>query len=94
MPGGAEVVPRDELLPGGDVASLFAWTRQIAKDYRQIAWVGHAPDVGSLAAAAIGWPDGALSFSKGAVAAVRFADPPALGQGELRWLVTAKILGL
>jgi hypothetical protein len=42
----------------------------------------------------IGWPGGALSFSKGAVAAIRFADPPQLGHGELRWLVTAKILGI
>jgi phosphohistidine phosphatase len=93
VPGGAEVVPRDELLPGGDLNALLAWTRQMADDYGQIAWVGHAPDVGRLAAAAIGWHDGAFDLGKGAVAAIRFGNPPELGKGEMRWLVTAKILG-
>jgi hypothetical protein len=32
-------------------------------------------------------------LAKGAVAMVRLAEPPRLGQGELRWLVTAKLLG-
>ena len=58
-----------------------------------MAWVGHAPDVGRLAASLIADSQGWIRFAKGAVAAIRFYDPPAPGQGELIWLVTAKMLG-
>jgi hypothetical protein len=46
-----------------------------------------------LTAALIGDLQGAIRFAKGAVAAVRFPDRVALAEGELRWLVTAKMLG-
>ncbi|MGA2033141.1 MAG: phosphohistidine phosphatase SixA [Thermoguttaceae bacterium] len=90
--GRPEVAARDELLPDGDVQALVAWTAQQAEQHEQIAWVGHAPDVGRLAAALIGPAGAAVHFSKGAVAAIRFEQSPQLGQGELRWLVTAKLL--
>jgi len=63
------------------------------RKHQQIAWVGHAPDVNRLAAAMIGDGESVLHFSKGSVAAIEFDDIPALGAGELRWLVTAKVLG-
>ena len=88
-----QLVERKELLPDGDATRLLQWTARKARQFRQIAWVGHAPDVGRLAALAIGQPRGELRFSKGAVAAIRFDDLPKAGAGELRWLVTAKILG-
>lgn len=91
--GGPEVVRRNELLPGGDLKSLVRWTGKQATRHDPIAWVGHAPDVGYLAAELIGQPDGRIHFAKGAVAAIRFQEPPKIGQGELRWLVTAKVLG-
>jgi phosphohistidine phosphatase SixA len=53
----------------------------------------HAPDVGRLAAALIGQPEGQIRFAKGAVAAIRFDGPAIAGNGELQWLVTAKVLG-
>jgi phosphohistidine phosphatase len=87
-----QVIAIDALLPGGDVDELAEWTARQARRHEQIAWVGHAPDVGRLAAALIGDGDAWLHFSKGAVAAVRFDGPPQLGAGELRWLVTAKLL--
>ena len=91
--GRAEVVPRDELLPDGDFEQLLAWTAKQSRRHDKIAWVGHAPDVGRLAAAVIGGQCAGIGFSKGAVAAIEFDDSPEPGGGELRWLVTAKVLG-
>jgi phosphohistidine phosphatase len=88
-----EVIERQELLPHGDLESLLTWTAQQAKEHRQIAWVGHAPDVGQLTAALIGQPNASIRFAKGAIAALRFNGPVEIGGGELRWLVTAKIIG-
>ncbi len=89
--GEPPIIGLDALQPGSDLRALLAWTANEAADCDQVAWVGHAPDVGRLAGRLIG--EGEMRFAKGAVAAVRFADRPAVGEGELRWLVTAKILG-
>jgi phosphohistidine phosphatase len=91
--GGPEVVARDELLPGGSVAELAAWTAQQAERHQRIAWVGHAPDVSQYAAAMLGQTQGGIRFAKAAICAIRFAGPPQLGGGQLRWLATAKLLG-
>jgi len=90
--GRPEVVPRDELAPGSDLKGLLKWTARHKRRPDQVAWVGHAPDVGRLTAALIGQGGAAIDFSKGAVAALRFDDGPAAGQGELRWLVTPKLV--
>jgi phosphohistidine phosphatase len=92
--GKAKVFQRNELRPGGDPKHLLAWTEEHAAGLEQVAWVGHAPDVGCLIAALIGLDNGWLDFKKGAIAAVGFPESPELGGGELRWLVTAKILGV
>ncbi len=93
VPERPKVVRLDELRPGSDVEGLLRWTAAQARKHEQIAWVGHAPDVDRLCAALIGGPDALIRFSKGAVAAIQFDGSPALGGGELRWLVTAKVLG-
>jgi len=86
------VVELDALRPHGELATLVAWTAEQAKAHDQIAWVGHAPDVGRMVAALIG--QGAwIRLSKGAAAAIEFDEEPAPGSGELQWLVTAKMLG-
>ncbi len=90
---GAPIVALEALAPGSDLQALLAWTAREAGEYDQVAWVGHAPDVGWLASRLIGAAGGGLRFAKGAVAAVRFADRPAAGQGQLRWLVTAQMAG-
>jgi len=92
--GHPPVVPREELLPGSDLQAILAWTERRARDCPQVAWVGHAPDVGQLAAALIGPARGQIRFAKGAVAAIDFDGLPKPGAGELRWLVTAKLLGV
>lgn len=86
------LVELEALRPGSDLPALVAWTAEQAKVHDEIAWVGHAPDVDRMTAALIGqgsW----IRLAKGAAAAVRFYDAPALATGELRWLVTAKMLG-
>ena len=87
------VVQLDELRPGSDLEGLMRWSVRQARKYQQIAWVGHAPDVNRLAAALIGVSESSIHFTKGGIAAIRFDGPPDIGAGELRWLVTAKVLG-
>jgi phosphohistidine phosphatase len=91
--GNVEVIERDELRPGSDLRGLLRWTAVQARQHQRIAWVGHVPDVNRLAAALIGAEEGLIHFAKGSVAAIQFDGPPTPGDGELRWLVTAKVLG-
>ncbi len=93
LPNKPEIVALDSLRPGSDLEGLLNWTALRAQTVEEIAWVGHAPDVGWLTAATIGMENGAIHFPKGAAACVRFDGPIAKGAGELRWLVTAKMLG-
>lgn len=93
VPGSPRVVPRQELAPNSDVAALADWMRRAASREEQVAWVGHAPDVGQVAATLVGDGAAAVDFSKGAVAAIEFDVRPAPHAGVLRWLVTAKLLG-
>jgi phosphohistidine phosphatase len=87
-----EVVELSALTPGSDLDELCRWSRRSGA--AAICWVGHAPDVGELAAALIGSADVQLRFAKGAVAAIRSHSKLGPGSGELQWLVTAKLLGL
>ncbi len=89
-----KVLQWKELLPGGDPKHLLAKTEKHASGLDQAAWVGHAPDVGYLAAALIGLDNRWLEFKKGAIAALAFPELPELARGQLQWLVTAKILGV
>jgi len=93
LPGKPEVVDRAELSPGSDLSGILRWTHNQADDYEQVAWVGHAPDVGHLAAALVSNGSSTIRFAKGGVAAIRFKGPPEPEQGELWWLLSAKILG-
>ena len=72
--------------------ALLEWTRQ--SECKSVCWVGHAPDVGWLAAALVGDSGANLRFAKGSVASIRLDDEIAAGAGELIWLATAKVLGL
>lgn len=86
-----EVTLLAELAPGAKLAPLAPWTDRHAEG--DIAWVGHAPDVGELTATLIGQAPCAIRFSKGAVAALRVQGRVATGRGELCWLVNADLLG-
>jgi phosphohistidine phosphatase len=94
LAGRAEVFEQADLLPEGDFERLMAWTSEHARQHEQIAWVGHCPQVNEYAAALIGLSDGSIHFSKGAVALIRFEHELVPSQGELQWLVTAKMLGI
>jgi phosphohistidine phosphatase len=88
-----EIVELDALGPGSEIDELMAWTARQSRHHRRIAWVGHAPDVGQLTIEAIGEEIGRVRFPKGAIASIRFDGLPSVGEGELRWLITAKVLG-
>ncbi len=92
LAGAARVVEVEALTPGSDVGALIEWSRR--QDANDLAWVGHAPDMGRMAAALIGSQRGNLRFAKGTCAAVRFHGAVELGMGDLHWLVTARVLGL
>ena len=88
-----DVVLLDELEPGSDLRGLLDWTLKQTETVDQVAWVGHAPDVGHLTAELIADGSAWIRFAKGATAAIRFEEEIAPGEGELRWLATAKLLG-
>lgn len=90
VPGEVDVVEIEALLPGSDLAAAILWT---ASQQGDVAWVGHAPDVGDFVGGLIGGDSAAVRFAKGACAAIRFDGPCALGAGELHWHATAKMLG-
>ena len=92
-PGRPKLIERKELEPESDLEGVLRWTCQQAADFEEVAWVGHAPDVGRMAASLIGDKTASLHFAKGAVASIRFEDRPEIAGGELYWLVSAKILG-
>jgi phosphohistidine phosphatase len=81
----------DALAPGSSLEPMLRWTAQQKGD---VAWVGHAPDVGEMTAALIGQTESQIHFSKGAVAAIEFEVTPAPAAGSLAWLVTPKLLGV
>ncbi len=86
-----ECVELQALAPGSELETLIAWTN--ARGVESTAWVGHAPDVDHLAAALLGMDGPNITFSKGAVAAIRFDEEVAPGKAELRWFAGPKVLG-
>ena len=86
-----ELIELDSLQPGSDLESLVAWSNE--QHLEELAWVGHSPDVDRMAAALIAAREGSIIFAKGAVAAIEFDGPVASGAGQLRWLVTPRVLG-
>ena len=76
--------------PGCRWDDVLAWL--LAAKVQDAAYVGHAPDVDRVAAAAVGAHGSAIRFAKGAIAAIEFAGQPAAGQGALKWLATPRLL--
>lgn len=87
----AERVTCDELAPGGSAKKLVKFLRQHAG--KDVALVGHAPDIAERAAYLIGDKNARLHFAKGAVACVDFEGEPAKGAGTLCWLITPELCG-
>ena len=87
-----DVVPLEALEPGSDLETLFEWTRKTSA--KKVCWVGHAPDVGVMAAILLGDGQANIRFAKGTVAAIRLFSHLDCNAGELVWHATAKMLGV
>ena len=80
----------DSLSPDGTYAAVIADLEKYVRKSR-IALVGHEPMMGELAARLIGSRH-PMEFKKGAVCRIDVEDLPPAGPGDLRWLLTPKIL--
>jgi phosphohistidine phosphatase len=72
--------------PAAVTADLARWARR-----RHLALVGHAPDIGRVAARLIGSRH-TIDFKKGAVCCIEVDGLPPPGPGELRWFLTPRML--
>ena len=92
----AEIEPRpslvniDSLAPDGSYAGVMADLEKHARKAR-IALVGHEPMLGELAARLIGSRH-PIEFKKGSVCRIDVEDLPPAGPGDLRWMLTPKML--
>jgi phosphohistidine phosphatase len=84
------LVAAESLSPDGSYAAVIADLEKHARKTR-IALVGHEPSIGELAAKLIGSRH-AIAFKKGAVCRIDVETLPPSGPGDLRWLMTTKIL--
>jgi phosphohistidine phosphatase len=80
----------DSLAPDGTYAAVVADLEKHARKTR-IALVGHEPMMGELAARLIGSRH-PIEFKKGGVCRIDVEDLPPAGPGDLRWMLTPKIL--
>ncbi len=92
--GGLEPRPSliniDSLAPDGSYAAIIADLEKHGRRQR-IALVGHEPSIGELGARLIGSRH-ALEFKKGAICRIDLDEVPPVSPGDLRWLLTPKIL--
>jgi phosphohistidine phosphatase len=84
------LISAESLAPDGSFAAVVADLEKHARK-RRIALVGHEPGIGELAARLIGSRH-AIEFKKGAVCRIDLATIPPSGPGDLRWLLTPKIM--
>jgi len=84
------ITTAESLAPGGSVAAVMTDLEKHAKRAR-VALVGHEPGIGELAARLIGTRH-AIPFKKGAVCRIDVEGLPPAGPGDLRWLLTPRIM--
>ncbi len=80
----------DSLAPDGAYAAVVADLEKHARKTR-LALVGHEPMIGEFAARILGSRH-PIEFKKGAVCRIDIDDLPPAGPGDLRWMLTPKIL--
>jgi phosphohistidine phosphatase len=90
LPGRPRIQPLEALAPGGGHAAVITEAARAAKRPR-VALVGHAPDIGQLAAKLIGMRR-AIEFRKGAVCRIDVDGLPPSGPGHLAWFATPRML--
>jgi phosphohistidine phosphatase len=86
------ITTAESLAPGGSVAAVMTDLEKHAKRTR-VALVGHEPGIGELAARLIGTRH-PIPFKKGAICRIDVEGLPPAGPGDLRWLLTPKIMRL
>ena len=84
------IINVESLTPDGSYAAVVADLEKHARK-RRIALVGHEPAIGELAARLIGSRH-SFEFKKGAVCRIDVEAIPPSGPGNLRWLLTPKVL--
>jgi phosphohistidine phosphatase len=84
------IVNTEALAPGGDFTAVIAALEKQSRRTR-IALVGHEPSIGELAARLIGSRH-PIEFKKGAVCRIDVDEIPPNGPGDLRWLITSRML--
>jgi phosphohistidine phosphatase len=84
------IVTAESLAPGSTAAAVLADLEKQAKRGR-VALVGHEPGIGELAARLVGSRH-PIPFKKGAICRIDVESLPPSGPGELRWLLTPKIM--
>jgi phosphohistidine phosphatase len=89
---GASVVETEDLAPGLDLEGMIDWSNE--QQGADVAWCGHNPDLELVLPQLLGDGTAHTRFAKGAIAAVAFDEEVAAGEGELHWLVTAKLVGV
>jgi phosphohistidine phosphatase len=80
----------DSLAPDGSFTAIVADLEKHGRKPR-LALVGHEPSIGELAARLIGSRH-ALEFKKGGICRIDLDELPPAGPGDLRWMMTPKIL--
>lgn len=86
----ASLVETGALAPGGSYPAVVAALGR-TQNCASVALVGHAPDIGELAARLLG-TRGAIDFKKGAICCIDLASLPPTAPGTLRWFVQPKML--
>ena len=81
----------EALAPGGRHQAIVEAIKTHAKRHRRLAFVGHEPDLGELAAKLLG-ARGNIEFKKGGVALIDVNGATPGGPGTLRWMLTPKAL--
>lgn len=81
----------EELKPDGDRESLYRRLARIEKSSTLVV-VGHEPYLTSMIGEIIGAPNARLSLKKGGLAKLRITSFVPHISGELRWLLTPKLM--
>jgi len=81
----------DALAPGGRMTVVLEALGMYARRARQLALVGHEPDMGELAARLLR-ARGTIEFKKGAVCCLLLDAAAPTGPGTLKWLLPPRVL--
>jgi phosphohistidine phosphatase len=81
----------DALAPGGRMTAVLDAVARYSKRTHHIAFVGHEPDLGAIAARLLR-ARGVVEFKKGAVCCIELDGAMPTGPGTLKWLLPPRAL--